>query len=116
MTFCLPKKKKDKLLELCSKTYKSMSLSLREMASLLGILNWATQSLDYAPAHYRNLQTLYTQQSKSAKGDLSVSVSLSREAKSDLFWWINREIFSEGPKILISFPSILIFSDASLSG
>jgi hypothetical protein len=86
------------------------------MASLLGILNWATQSVDYAPAHYRNLQTLYTQQSKSEKGDLSVSVSLSREAKSDLFWWINRAKFSEGRKILISAPSISIYSDASLSG
>ena len=66
--------------------------------------------------HYRNLQAVYTHRSESAEGDLSALVSLSREAKSDLFYWINRAKFSKGRKILISSPLISIYSDASLSG
>lgn len=62
------------------------------MVSLLGTLNWATQSVDHEPAlvRYRNLQAVYTHQSKLAWSDLAASVSLLREAKSDLFCWINR--------------------------
>jgi hypothetical protein len=85
MTFGLPHKKRDKLLELCNRAYEAETLSLREMTSLLGILNWAAQSVDYAPAHYRYLQAVYTHRSESAEGDVSALVSLSREAKSDLF-------------------------------
>ncbi len=116
MSFTLPSKKKLKLLEHCNRAYNSKTLALRDIASLLGILNWAAQSVVYAPAHYRNLQVFYTQQSKRMLGDLSATVTLSPEAKSDLFWWINLADLSEGRKILASPPTISIFSDASLSG
>ncbi|KAK4037425.1 hypothetical protein OUZ56_029458 [Daphnia magna] len=74
---------KAKLLEQCKKAYKSETLSLRELASLLGTLNWASYSVEYDPGHYRNLQSVYTLQTKLALGDLSTVVTFSSEAKSD---------------------------------
>jgi hypothetical protein len=51
-----------------------------------------------------------------AHGDLSSTITLSGEAKSDLNWWIKRAKFQVGRSISASPPSITIFSDASLSG
>ena len=51
MSFSLPLGKKESLLVQCNKAYKSKTLTLRELASLLGILNWASQSVEYASAH-----------------------------------------------------------------
>jgi hypothetical protein len=51
MSFTLPLGKKESLLVQCNKAYKSKTLTLRELASLLGILNWASQSVEYASAH-----------------------------------------------------------------
>jgi hypothetical protein len=82
----------------------------------LGILNWASQSVEYASAHYRNLQASYTRNVHLAHGDLSSTITLSGEAKSDLNWWIKRAKFQVGRSISASPPSITIFSDASLSG
>ncbi|KAI9550747.1 hypothetical protein GHT06_004940 [Daphnia sinensis] len=63
-------------------------LLLRDSASLLGILNWASQSVAYAPAHYRNLQASFLRHSGRVDGDLSAP-TISREVlwstKVDLF-------------------------------
>lgn len=72
MSFSLPEKKREKLLGQCSKAYTSKTVLLKELASLLGILNWASQSVEYAPAHFRNLQATYTRQSKAAFYQLSL--------------------------------------------
>jgi hypothetical protein len=116
MSFTLPLGKKESLLVQCNKAYKSKTLTLRELASLLGILNWASQSVEYASAHYRHLQASYTRNVHLAHGDLSSTITLSGEAKSDLNWWIKRAKFQVGRSISASAPSITIFSDASLSG
>lgn len=70
LTFSLPPKKVDKLLRMCTLAYTSNSPSLKDLASLLGVLNWAVHSVNYAPAHYRNLQAFYAKRSKAVKGDL----------------------------------------------
>lgn len=117
MSCILHQKKKEILVEQCSRALKSKTITLRELASILSIFNWAAQSVNYSPANYRDLQAIYIQQSKLAHGDLSLVVTLSSEAKSNLSWWIKRANFSEGRKITFPTPSsIIIFSDASLSG
>ncbi|EFX68765.1 hypothetical protein DAPPUDRAFT_259675 [Daphnia pulex] len=93
MSFILPQKKKEILVDQCSRALKSKTITLRELASILDILNWAAQSVNYAPANYRDLQAIYIQQSKLAHGDLSLVVTLSSEVKSNLSWWIKRANF-----------------------
>lgn len=116
MSFSLPEKKREKLLGQCSKAYTSKTVSLKELASLLGILNWASQSVEYAPAHFRSLQATYTRQSKLASGVLSTQLTLPPEAKEDLLWWIKKAEFAKGRHISAGCPTIFICSDASLSG
>lgn len=112
MSFLPPSKKKEKLLEQCDKAYRSKTLSLKELASLLGILNWASRSVEYALAHYRKLQAMYLRQFKLALGDLSSIVTLSGESKAHLVWWIKQARFSKGRKISASPTTISICSDA----
>ena len=116
MSFSLPEKKREKLLGQCSKAYTSKTVSLKELASLLGILNWASQSVEYAPAHFRSLQATYTRQSKLVSGVLSTQLTLPPEAKEDLLWWIKKAEFAKGRHISAGCPTIFICSDASLSG
>ncbi|KZS05645.1 Uncharacterized protein APZ42_031115 [Daphnia magna] len=52
--------------------------------NVTGILNWAAHSVNYAPAHCRNLQAFYAKHSKSAKVDLSARLPLSQKARGDL--------------------------------
>lgn len=106
MSFSLPSKKVKKLKEMCTLAYKSSSPPLQDLASLLGILNWADHSVNYAPAHFRNLQAFYAKHSKSA-GYLSARFPLSRKARSDLDWWISKASFSAGRKLTTPPPSIL---------
>lgn len=109
MSFILPQKKKEKLVEQCGRAFKSKTITLRELASILGILNWVGQSVNYAPANYRDLQAFYLRQSKLVRGDLSFVVTLPSEAKSNLSWWIKRANFSEGRKITSPPPRPLLF-------
>ncbi|KZS10033.1 Uncharacterized protein APZ42_025603 [Daphnia magna] len=116
ISFCLPTIKKEKLLGQCHKAYSSDSLPLRYLASLFGILNWASQSVVFAPAHYRNLQALFLRHLGRVDGDLSARVTFSTEVKQDLNWWMREAKFSDGRKILTSPPSMYICTDASISG
>lgn len=69
--FTLTEKKSVDLKNLCNTFLRKKSISLREIASLLGNFNWAPQAVPFAQAHIRGLQALYISKLKQAKGDYS---------------------------------------------
>lgn len=115
MTFSLPLDKRTKLLGLCGAALGKKATFLRELAAILGLLNWAVQTVNFAPAHFRALQHA---RNKSARlsDDLSSRVHLPAAAREDLNWWLTKADYTICRPIIASPPSLTIFSDASLTG
>ncbi|KZS07400.1 Uncharacterized protein APZ42_028944 [Daphnia magna] len=116
MTFSLSDKKTADIVKLCKTALLHRKMSLRELASLLGNLNWATQAVRYAQAHFRSLQALYLKGLRSAEGNLQASITITPNAKNDLSWWIKHAKFEEGKAIIMPTSDVSICTDASLSG
>ena len=64
LAFCLPPKKVESILNLCKQSQKCKTISLREIASILGLLNWASMAIPYARSHWRQSQSFYIERSK----------------------------------------------------
>jgi hypothetical protein len=116
MSMSLPSKKVDSVVSNCFKLLRQSSVRLREVACLLGQFTWAAPAVPFAASHYRDLQNLYIRQSAINEGNLTVRVSLSEGARSDLFWWATRFPHHNGNSLVEISPSLVICSDASLVG
>lgn len=84
-----------------------------QIAAFNGLANWAAWTVRFAGAHVRGLQAFYI---RHVTKDLAKRYALSADAKADLRWWIERPRWGEGRSLEASFPSLTLWSDASLSG
>jgi len=116
MSFSLPPKKIDKILSQCRSLLKAQLVSLRDLASFLGSLNWASFAISRSQAHIRSIQSDYITGSKRFGGDLTQRIPLSVGARGDLNWWAANVVASNGRPLFDPEPSLVIYSDASLSG
>ena len=62
------------------------------------------------------MQALYIAKLRQAQGDYSSLTRLDKESKNDLCWWARQADFTIGRPIILSKPSISIYSDSSLTG
>lgn len=116
MTVYPPQDKVQKTLELLQKFLIPGTFQIREVASLVGVLNDLTQGVDYSKAHIKGLETdkniALTQ-----SGHLGFEgvITLSSVAKDDLYWWL---LNLEGSCRLVSVkqPTLTVQTDASLQG
>jgi hypothetical protein len=113
MSFHLTERKIDYIKRLSQQTLKKKKCSIRELAKIIGNVNWASYAVNFAQAHFRNLQFLYNSFSKDS---LDLIISLTQEDRSDLSWWLTEADFPSGKAILISRPDLRLPSDASRTG
>ncbi|KAI9560527.1 reverse transcriptase [Daphnia sinensis] len=116
LSFRLPSKKVDSMVERCSRILSKRNVPLRVLASLLGDFTWASSAVPFARSHYREVQSLYINNSKFYKGELDTKVDLTDPVKSDLLWWISNLASCQGRPMFEAEPTLSICSDASLSG
>ena len=116
MSMSLPPKKIDSITSGCYRLLRLPGVRLREIASLLGQFAWAMPAVPFAASHYRELQHLYIRHSAIHDGNLAVKVSLSEGARADLYWWATQLSHHNGNSLVEVSPSLIICSDASLSG
>ena len=116
LTLALKTSTVSKVVEACNKALDSQSISLKDIASILGLFAWAISSIPFAQAHYRSLQMLYINSSKLARGNLKTKVVLNSGSRSDLGWWATNLAQVNGRPFSARAPNIIIFSDASRSG
>ena len=115
MQFFLPESKVEAFSSRCRATLDSGTLMLRDLASLIGLLNWAVTAFGHGRAHLRGCQMLYNDGLLVSNGDLSVRTELSVAAKLDLEWWLVN-LKHSGVSIVPPRPALVIYSDASLTG
>ena len=63
------------------------STSIREVASLVGLMVDYTKGVQYAAAHYRMLEADKIRALARNKGNLDSQMTLSEQAKEDIWWW-----------------------------
>jgi hypothetical protein len=116
LSFRLPSKKVDSMVEKCGQILNKRSVQLRVLASLLGDFTWASSAVPFARSHYREVQSLYIGNSKFYGGELDTKVDLTHSARSDLLWWVSNLTSCQGRPMFEAEPTLSICSDASLSG
>lgn len=116
MTFSLSTQKRESIIRLCRETLSAHSVSLRQLATLLGLFNWAVSAVNYAPAHFRALQSLYISESNRASAVLDTPVLLASAQRADLRWWISMADFKAGRRLIFPRPDVVLASDSSLTG
>ena len=111
----LESKVKD-IIKACQAAIDAKTAILKEIASILGNLTWATQAIPFAQAHFRAIQWFYIQNTSGKDKTLNAKVMLEVETIKDLEWWISNLEKCNGRPIVSSTPDMIIYLDASLSG
>jgi hypothetical protein len=104
------------IIDLCGKALERVSVSLREIAKILGNLAWVIKAILFAQSHYRDLQAQYIEGCKQLGGSLNSTIILDKKSKQNLTWWIANVRESNGRPMSATDPNLKIFLDASLSG
>ena len=116
MIFYLPSHKVTKTIELCSALLQNRTVSLRELAQLLGFLELTRPAVWLAPLHFRHLQYCLIQQLAQNKGSYDGLVCLQLLAMGKLQWWISNIHQVNGSLIHPPSCEMTILSDASKLG
>ena len=115
LSLSLPASKVAKIRQECVKMLGAVTVSVRELASLIGKLTVSIMAILPAPLHYRKLQMLKT------KGLLKhqsyeAQVCLDPSSREELRWWIANLEHWNGKTFLAASPDLVICCDASLKG
>ena len=99
----------------CQHFLTSTSVSIRDVASLIGTLVSTFPGVDYGALHYRTLERDKDIALKSSKGDFDSLMSLSLSSKRDLRWWVT-SLPTANRIIDHGLPTCVIATDASSVG
>lgn len=89
--------------------------TIRNLAEVIGKIVAVFPGCQYGPLHYRKLEQQKIEALRAAKGDYDSLITISRETKVELLWWIDN-IHKVSKPVLKTNPDTTLSSDASLSG
>ena len=116
MTLSLPSEKVGKLQKECRHTINLKSVSGRHLAHLIGMMTSCIPAIQEAPLHYRALQRSKTAAVGSTHPNFDNTIQLSREAITDLRWWIDALSADMCRPISPPTASLTLETDASKQG
>jgi hypothetical protein len=114
---CLTDKKMQDIVAILKDLRSKVSISGRELASILGKLSAASQAVLAAPLYFRRLQGIQGQLLKThGYVDYDNKIDMQGQVASELDWWILH--FQDIKPAPITYPKIVmtIFTDSSLRG
>ena len=114
MNISLTEKRKNKLLQACFLVKGSVKVSIRLLASLIGLMVASFLAIPMGKIYYRYLEKEKTVGLRLGKDNWEKKILLSEKALEEIDWWI-RNIDSKTP-IDRGKPTIIITSDASEKG
>ena len=115
MTVTLTPERKSDLITSCQTASKKQSISIRDLAKVIGKIVAAFPAVMFGPLHYRQMEKEKKLALKQNFGNFDKPMTLSPQAKEELDWWIEN-IDSAYNVIEQNDPSITITSDASKIG
>ena len=114
MTVSLGKDKADKLQEPCQSVLDKNSLSIRDVAELVGRMVGSFPGIEFGHLYYRILDNEKTR-ALGLTGEFDDPMSLSEDSLQDIQWWI-ANVHAAEKQISHGNPTITLQSDASTSG
>ena len=87
MTVCLPTEKVFRIKERCSRLACSATMSIQELAEVIGLQVSSFPGVLYGPLFYRHLEHDKTMGQN--KGNYQARIKLSQERLAELQWWCN---------------------------
>ena len=115
MTIQLTREKATGLQRACTELLASSSLSIREVASVIGKIVSSFPGVMHGAVYYRHLEKDKSQALQRTRGNFDASMSLSSHSKSELQWWI-QNVDNAYNVINHPQPHHQITTDASLMG
>ena len=105
----------EKILHMVRHILDAEYITIRAVASCIGLLVSSFPAVQFGPLYYRNLEICKNRALYRAKGDFDTSIVLTVKAFSELSWWLGNVQTVSRP---IKIPSIdlTVYSDASLEG
>ena len=115
MTIKLTIEKKQRVLNLCTAARLAHTLTIRELAKLIGNLVASMEAIPYGKLFYRQFERDKIKSLQQNKGNLGAKITLSDLSKRELTWWENNIVTATKSlkKLLID---TAIYTDASLDG
>lgn len=116
MTVSLTVEKKQKIKDYCIKLLTKSTVSIREVAKLLGNIAASFEGVEHGRLFFRNLEHDKIISLKTAKGNFEAVCQISEEGRRDIEWW--RDNIIHASKSLYPIPEVdyTIFTDASNDG
>ena len=112
MTLKVPEDKLINILEVINTLLRKTSVSIRDLAQIIGKLQSCKLAVLAAPLHYRALQRQKIRELAVLK-DYSAKIILDQESRTDLNWWLVHFRVVNPCPIRMSQPSMIIESDAA---
>ena len=116
MMISLLAKKANKILDCCRRLLVSQSITLRNLASLLGLLESSRPAIWRAPLHFRHLQSDLIRGLQMNQESYDASIALSPSARAELAWWLKHTLNANGSPVHLPLPNMIITTDASKKG
>jgi hypothetical protein len=109
------KDKVAKIKALCTELIQNAAPTIRQVASVLGLLVSNFPAAQFGPLHFRDLDMDKTEALKLNKGNFDKHMKLSKASYDDLHWWV-KSADSLFKPIGLSQPEVTLFTDASNQG
>ncbi|XP_068696744.1 uncharacterized protein [Montipora capricornis] len=116
MMLSLPAEKTDKILDCCHRLLVSQSITLRNLASLIGLLESSRPAIWRAPLHFRHLQSDLIRGLQMNQESYDALIALSPSARVELAWWLRHTLNANGSPVHLPPPDMIITTDASKKG
>lgn len=105
-----------KILDLCHRILLGEGLTIRIVASLIGLLVHAFYAVLPAPLHYRSIERDKIWCLNRSSDDYDANIVLSVKSKDEISWWVKNVQKYNGKPIINKPPTVWIETDASKSG
>ena len=116
MMIVLPVTKVQKILECCQKLTASQNVTLRSVASLIGLLESCRPAIWRTPLHFRHLQMDLIRGLQMNRECYDSQITLSQGAQKELDWWLENTPSVNGSPVHLPPRDLLITTDASMKG
>jgi len=115
MMISLPAEKADKILHCCRSLLVSQSIELRNLASLIWLLESSRPAIWRAPPHFRLLKSDLRRGLQMNQESYDALIALSSSARVEFAWWLKHTLNANGSPVHFP-PPDMITTDASKKG
>jgi hypothetical protein len=99
----------------CKKLLRRKTVTIRQVAQVIGFLVSSIPGVQYGKLHYRSLEIEKDKALKQSKGNFDATMTLTVENKDEIQWWVDNLAMAKAP-VMDTPPQTVFTCDASKQG